>query len=514
AVVKPLLYKYYNTDKLDYDFLYGDFFKAVQLGVVYPDSKTFTDCTPKFAADVILEAYEAEKKNPDFDLKGFVESNFDPPPLHSTNFKSVEGRSVEDHINALWPILTREPDPGKPGGSLIPLPHSYVVPGGRFGEIYYWDSYFTLLGLQVAGKEELVRNMVDNFAYLIDNVGFIPNGNRSYFMGRSQPPFFSLMVRVLAQMKPEEDIIVQYLPQLEKEYAFWMAGSEHEATTTSAHRRVVQLEDGRILNRYWDDRAAPRAESYKEDVHLAEETGREPVQLYQDLRAACESGWDFSSRWFADGKNLATIQTTQILPVDLNALLYHMEYLIAQAGKLSGDGEKMARFGELAEQRKQAIQELFWNEEAGYFMDWNFKTQQHTGQRTLAGMYPLFLDVSKPAQATKAARVIEAEFLKDGGVVTTLSEEAGEQWDYPNGWAPLQWVTIAGLRKYGEAKLAEEIRRRWITLNKRVYDNTGKMVEKYNVIDMTLLAGGGEYDLQDGFGWSNGILLRLLSEDR
>ena len=211
-------------------------FDDVQLNRLFPDGKTFVDCLPKSSPEEISTKYIQQKDQPGFNLQQFVTANFELPVSHSSNYQSDTSKTVAENINKLWDVLTRQPD--KVGGSLIPLPHSYIVPGGRFGEIYYWDSYFTMLGLKVSGKYDMLENMVNNFSYLIDTVGYIPNGNRSYFIGRSQPPFYSLMIRLLADIKGK-DILVNYLPQLEKEYQFWMKGNEGLNETISALHRVV-----------------------------------------------------------------------------------------------------------------------------------------------------------------------------------------------------------------------------------------------------------------------------------
>ncbi len=489
------------------DKIYGDLFEAVQLNAVFPDSKTFVDCTPKFAPKQIMEKYTKAKSNDDFNLKAFVNENFDLPTQYSSGFESNPNRTTEEHINVLWDVLTREADKAVEGSSLIPLPKPYIVPGGRFGEIYYWDSYFTMLGLAKAGRVDMIENMVDNFSYLIDNLGFIPNGNRTYFAGRSQPPFYSVMVNVLAEQKGEE-IIERYLPQLEKEYAFWMQGKEDLTATQATHRRVVRLNDKTVMNRYWDDLPAPRPESYKEDVELAKTSGRDAEDLYRNLRAACESGWDFSTRWFRDGKNLATIRTTELIPIDQNALLYHLERMLERGYDLSGNAEKEKAMQERAQARKAALSKYCWSEE-GFFTDYDFLKKTTTDIPTLAGMYPLFFKMANQTQADQAAAYIKKHFLKPGGVVSTLTDTPGQQWDSPNGWAPLQWITIQGLRNYGHDDLADTIATRWVALNEKVYKNTGKMVEKYNVMDMSLDAGGGEYPVQDGFGWSNGVFLEI-----
>ena len=488
---------------------FGDLFEAVQMNQVFPDGKTFVDASPKKVTDEIMTQYQQLRSEPDFNLAQFVNIYFDPPKKYSTGFKADVSLPVEQHINLLWDVLTRQPDKADKG-SLFPLSHPYIVPGGRFGEIYYWDSYFTMLGLQADGKIEMIENMIKNFAYLIDKIGFIPNGNRTYFLSRSQPPFFSKMVHLLADSKGEQ-VIETFLPQLEKEYRFWMKGQDKVNATNVAEKKVVYLGDNMVLNRYWDQGDYPRAESYREDIETVSKSSRLPRAVYKDLRTACESGWDFSSRWFRDAENLATIHTTDIIPVDLNSLLYDLEQLLAKGYALKGNTEKATTYQNLAVQRKAAIQKYCWNEEVGFFMDYDFVAKKHTSVLSLAGLYPLESGIATSEQARKVASLVETKFLKEGGVVSTLNA-TGEQWDYPNGWAPLQWMTIAGLRNYQQDALATTIKSRWIALNKKVYKNTGKLVEKYDVVDMTLEAGGGEYPVQDGFGWTNGVLLKLLKE--
>ncbi|MEM9888625.1 MAG: alpha,alpha-trehalase TreF [Bacteroidota bacterium] len=484
--------------------LYGQFFVDVQMQAVFPDSKTFVDCTPKMEVGKILTNYESAKEATDFDLKEFVLAHFDLPKQYATNFQSDTSRSIQSHINILWDYLTRAADQSVRGSTLIALPESYIVPGGRFGEVYYWDSYFTMLGLAVADKYEMIENMADNFAYVIDTVGHIPNGNRTYYLSRSQPPFFAQIVNLLAEKKGNA-IYQRYAEALEKEYQFWTKGEDQLRGAGSSYQRLVRLDENSILARYCDDLDIPRQEAYKEDIEIANEnSNRDRKAVYKHLRSGAESGWDFSSRWFDDAQNLETIETTDIIPVDLNALLYSLEMTLAKAGV---DVEK---YEQKAQARKAAIIEYCWDEENGVFRDYDFIEGNYTTVVSLATVYPLFFEMVSPEQANAVAKVIARDFLKAGGVVSTLNK-TGEQWDAPNGWAPLQWMTIQGLRNYGHEELAEQIARRWIDLNIKVYKNTGKLVEKYNVMDMSLEAGGGEYPVQDGFGWTNGVLLKLMS---
>lgn len=489
-----------------FDFYQSPFFKEVQLSGIFPDSKTFVDCTPKQPLSEINEIYESGKGEEGFVLRDFVLEHFELPVTPVTGFKSDTSKTVVEHCTDLWPVLTRQPDEYDPLSSLIPLPESYIVPGGRFREIYYWDSYFTMEGLVESGQAEMAMNMVDNFSFLIDSIGFIPNGNRNYYLGRSQPPFYSLMVDLVASGQRER--FTGYLPQLLAEYNFWMNGADTLSSSYPAHRRVVLMPDSSLLNRYWDNYALPRPESFKPDYELVHENSLPAETTYRHLRAGAESGWDYSSRWFEDHKSLKTIHTTDIIPVDLNALLYHLELKIAQGYNWKGDLQNADLFLNKAEKRKQAINKYLWDEADQFYVDYDFIKGRKTGVLSLAGAYPLFFRLATKAQAKPVAERLLSDFLKPGGFVTTLNE-TGQQWDAPNGWAPLQWITINGLYYYGYSDEGNDAAERWLNRNKEVYKATGKMMEKYNVLDTMLLAGGGEYPLQDGFGWTNGVAIAL-----
>lgn len=489
----------------------GALFEEVQNQNILGDGKTFPDCIGKRPLDEINDDFQRQRDSTTFNLKKFVEENFFLPKAFSSNYKSDPDKSPQQHIAALWEVLTRQPD--EEGGSLIALPKPYIVPGGRFREIYYWDSYFTMLGLRESGRIDLIQNMVDNFNHLIHTVGYIPNGNRTYFLGRSQPPFFSLMVRLLEKEIGETkgaDVLITYLPALEKEYLFWMKGSGQLSAGVDARHRVVRMPGGELLNRYWDENNTPRPEAYKEDVELSHLSKYAPQELYRHLRAAAESGWDFSSRWFKEEKVFASIHTTDIIPVDLNCLLYHLEHTLADAYHHSGDDGKATYFITLAEQRKAAILRYCWNAEEKFFFDYDFVNQKQKRQLTLAAAFPLFFEVASHTQAMAVEAKLMNSFLKHGGLTTTL-DFSGQQWDAPNGWAPLQWIAYKGLLNYGFNESAEKVKARWTNVILKVYKNSGKMTEKYDVWNQHGEASGGEYPNQDGFGWTNGVFLAMMA---
>jgi alpha,alpha-trehalase len=404
--------------------------------------------------------------------------------------------------------LTRNTPTAAPYSSLLPLPRSYVVPGGRFRELYYWDSYFTMLGLAESGRQDLLEDMVRNFAHLVDAYGHAPNGTRSYYLTRSQPPFFFAMVGLLSPADPAASF-ARYLPQLKMEYAFWMEGV-NELPGGGAHRRVVSLDDGSTLNRYWDDSDAPRDESYREDIAQAQATPREPRQTYREIRAAAESGWDFSSRWFADSRTPASIDTTEIIPVDLDSLLFGLESAIRAGCEREGDTDCAEDFDRRAAARRAAIDRYLWDPSRGVFLDYRWTLKQRINGVSAATLYPLFTQVASKTEAASVAQAAEKELLKPGGIVAT-TVDTGQQWDAPNGWAPLQWIAVAGLTYYGQRLLAEQVACRWMVNVSRVYRQTGKLLEKYDVITTDRPGGGGEYPTQDGFGWTNGVTRKLMA---
>ena len=390
--------------------------------------------------------------------------------------------------------------------SLLPLPHPYVVPGGRFRELYYWDSYFTMLGLEADGRRDLVRDMIDNFAFEIDCYGHVPTANRSYYLSRSQPPFFALMLDLVARRDGNESY-VKYLPQLKAEYDYWMDGSATLAPN-QGYRRVVRLADGTLLNRYWDDRPEPRDESYREDVATASKRSN-PADVYRSLRAGAESGWDFSSRWLADGHHLYAIRTDLLAPVDLNSLMVHLERTLAKAYGIKGDADRAARFASAASRRASAIRRLMWDRRSGIFVDYVWRRPEAAMPVTAAGLFPLFFKIADRDQSAMVAKTVRRRLLMPGGVATTMTA-SGEQWDYPNGWAPMQWIAVVGFRNYGKMQLAKIIAKRWNCENLHGYRESGTLIEKYDVVD-DKPGGGGEYELQIGFGWTNGVLRALRS---
>jgi alpha,alpha-trehalase len=493
--------------------LFQELFVAVQTQRIFPDGKTFADAVPNEAPDRVLAEYRRQRPRSRDALKSFIYAHFTMPSEITTAAAAPAGpaasndESIVAHIDRLWSQLTRTSTSAPPYSSLLTLPRPYVVPGGRFREMYYWDSYFTMLGLVQSGRHEAAEDMVRDFAYLIDTFGHVPNGARTYYLSRSQPPFFFEMVSLLSPEDPPV-AFARYLPQLRHEYAFWMRGAAGLARG-SARLHVVALADGSVLNRFWDDRDTPRDESYGEDTDLARDSQRNARQLYRDIRAAAESGWDFGSRWFEDGRSRATLDTTEIIPIDLNSLLFGLERAISAGCTRRGDAPCALEFEHRAVLRRAAIDRYLWDAQAGAYYDYRWTRRERVARISAATLYPLFVALASEAQAASVARATTRDLLKSGGIVTTPLN-TGQQWDYPNGWAPLQWIAIDGLRRYDHNALAAAIACRWMGGVNRLFHESGKLVEKYDVVDTGRSGGGGEYPTQDGFGWTNGVMRTLV----
>lgn len=467
------------------DHALKDLFVDLHTSGHWHDQKVISDAILLAPADQILSAYAAARAQGPVDLQAFFARWFRPVDPQAGGYRTNHTHSPREHLDAVFAHLTRPADDPDERSTRMPLPHPYVVVGGRFQEAYYWDSYFTQLGLLKTGRHDLVGHMLDNFAHAIATIGHIPNGFRSYFLTRSQPPFFAAMVQDYGRATGDlAAAYARYRPAMLAEYRYFI---------TSPHTVAG-------LARYWDEADGPRIEMYGTDLAWMHLTEQHP-DFFRDLRGACESGWDFSSRWLTDPADLGTIRTTKLWAIDLNCLLLRYEEILAQATGHS-------RFTKAANARRNAISQRFFDRERGFFCDVEMASGRVVPQTTAAGLFALYAGAATPAQADRTVAWMQTHLLKPGGLLTT-DVTSGQQWDAPNGWAPLQWVAIQGLRRYGFDDLAEDLRRRWLATCDTVFASTGKFVEKYNVLDPSAASTGGEYALQDGFGWTNGVYLDL-----
>jgi alpha,alpha-trehalase len=480
--------------------LYGALFARVQECGILADGKTFVDAVPRRPAAAILADFAALDPC-DAALRQFLTANFELPAAVDPFVPGPRKRPLRAHIRAMWPALARDAVVPPADSSALAIGHRHVVPGGRFRELYYWDSYFTMLGLMRDGQHDLASDLVDAMTDLIERYGYMPNGTRSYYCGRSQPPVYYLMVALLDDRRSH--IAARRLAAMKREYGWWMAG-ERDLPRGAQASRVARLADDSLLNRYWDPQTTPRDESWREDVATARESVRDAADVHRDLRAGAESGWDFSSRWLG-GNTLSSIRTTAIAPVDLNALLYGLECAIAASDDADGPSYRTR-----ADRRRVAMSTHLWNADVGYFADYDLEANRVRSQPTAAMLAPLFVGLATEQQARTTAHFTRNALLAPGGLRTTLVD-SGEQWDSPNGWAPLQWIAVTGLRHYGHDRLAQEIAERWIATVDATYRDTGLLYEKYDVENATI-GRGGEYVAQIGFGWTNGVTAALIDQ--
>lgn len=505
-----------------------DILEAVHRFNLFKDSKDFVDSPLQASPEEVLSYFwnnvdtnnvESVQnfvstfwKEPGSELVQSDPADWQAEPETITKIKNCTYKEWALRLHDMWKNLCRKMKPevheNPERFSLVHVPHSFVVPGGRFREFYYWDSYWVIKGLLVSGMFESAKDMIRNFVYLVDRFGFIPNGGRTYLLNRSQPPFLLPMVYDYYKATKDEQFLREVLPSIQAEYDWWW--KNRVVNMTLANGKSYTLFQYRASTR------SPRPESYKEDVHsaagLASEADKE--MFYQSIAAACESGWDFSSRWFADGASLSSCHTTQILPVDLNAMMCFNTQLLGEVYGVLGNAALAQTMEERCQLMKKSFNEIFWDDNLGCWFDYLLKDNSHNHQFYASCVVPIFAnaydDVSK---VSRAFQYFQKCGVLDTGLATSL-RHSGQQWDFPNAWSPLVHMLIVGLRNTMDVELqagAATIASNWLKMNHSLFSQTGFMFEKYNVTSESLIAGGGEYEIQTGFGWSNGVVLDLIS---
>lgn len=488
----------------------GELFRQVQLNRVFSDQKTFVDSVSKENSKIILDNYYKLISNNHgspvniLEIKNFILENFIFKQERKDN---IAANNIDEYINEFinasllnFTLSKDDHENSNYSSSLINVPNKHLVPGGRFHEFYYWDTYFTALGL-ADNKLDILMGMLENFAFMIEKYGFIPNGNRTYYLSRSQPPFFSLLLELciskVAHNKNYKIDYYRYYKLLEIEYSFWM--SEY---------RSINIGNKSFLNRYYDHLNIPRPEGYLHDLELYNTQSEfQQKKFYRKIRAVCESGWDFSTRWYDINNN---INILDIAPIDLNCLIYNLETLLAKLC-LELNNSKYEYYNNLAITRAKNINSFFWDSKTRFYYDYNLKTKQPSPSVNLASVFPLFLKIASKQQARYVAQKLQLNFLYAGGLTTTVlpSITTNNQWDHPNGWAPLQYIAVVGLINYGYIKLAKDIALRFTRCIEHNFKKHHKILEKYNVVDCSINVNHGEYDIQDGFGWTNGVYIKL-----
>ncbi|XP_034478463.1 trehalase [Drosophila innubila] len=504
---------------------------------MFRDSKHFVDMPGKYSPDRILADWQlfcSCKKNESSlkHLTNFVENHFDSPgseieywsppdwrcePAYLANVKDPELRKFATALNLIWKKLGRHSKDCVRSNplmySLVYVPNPVIVPGGRFNEFYYWDTYWIVRGLLHSGMIQTARGMIDNFLYIVSQYKFVPNGGRIYYWGRSQPPLLVPMVKTYVEMTKDQKYAVQVLPILEMEMDNFLKN------------HAVQVK-GRTMYQYRDKSSGPRPEAYREDVASASGfvTDAEKEEHYSHLKAACESGMDFSSRWFVSpcGNNvgtLANIKTTWIVPVDLNCILFRNCKTLAEFNTWAGNNTRAEHYRTIAGSLIKAITAVLWNKERGVWFDYDLKNKVPRDYFVVTNLSPLWARAYPINEADKITESVMSYIEENkldsfpGGVPHTLSN-TGEQWDYPNVWPPMMHMLIEGFNNLGTPpakELSQRWRERWVRSNYDAFKKSGFAYEKYNCEEFGSPGFGGEQPNQTGYGWTNAVLIELLA---
>lgn len=511
----------------------------VQLARLYPDSKTFVDLHLRHDEETTLKEFDEllnlTNGNPSREqLKVFVETHFDSgnelevwkpsdyseSPAFLAQVQDDTLRKFAKDINDIWPTLGRKVKPivfEKPDlYSFIPISNGFIIPGGRFTEIYYWDAYWIIEGLLICDMDDTARGMIDNLIQLLKTLGHVPNGSRYYYQRRSQPPLLSAMMSQYIRKTKDLAFLKTNIEALESELEYWLE-------TQTVNFKVK--DKSYTLLRYYAPSAGPRPESYYEDYTTAQQFDNEErkKEFYVDIKSAAESGWDFSSRWFVspDGGNsgnLSTVHTRDIIPVDLNAIFANALQNAAYFRGLLGDVRKGAHWAYLAKQWRITIDEVLWDEDDGIWYDYDLNNKEHRKYFYPSNFAPLWMeavdaDRLRQHEPHVMSYLRQSEGFKFPGGVPTSLVKSGEQWDYPNAWPPLISIVVNALEALGTSEskqTAFQVAETWVRACLKGFTENKQMFEKYDVEQPGRIGGGGEYVVQTGFGWSNGVVLEMI----
>ena len=412
--------------------------------------------------------------------------------------------------------------PADPG--LLYLPRPYVVPGGRFNEMYGWDSYFIQVGLLADGETERARDMVENFLYEIEHYGTILNANRTYYMTRSQPPFLTEMVLGVYEKTGDKEWLRRTRPAIEKYYQFWT--TEPHLIPGTGLSRYYDLGDGpaaevlsdekdaqgrthydRIREHYRDHPEAAKGD-YDVDRYYDRKNDKLTDLFYKGDRSMRESGFDPSNRF-----GLFNVDIIHYAPVCLNTLLFRMETEAARIEETVGNTAGAAEWRRRAAARHAAVDKYLWDAPSGLYLDYNFETKTRRKYEFATTFYPLWAGLASKAQAARVRANLKL-FEAPGGLLTS-TRVTGNQWDAPFGWAPLQMIPADGLRRYGFGADADRVSRKFLELVTKEFEEHGTIKEKYDVqrreSDVEAGIKFGYAANQIGFGWTNAAYLDLLA---
>ncbi|XP_028722233.2 trehalase isoform X1 [Peromyscus leucopus] len=515
-------------------YCHGELLHQVQMAKLYQDDKHFVDMSLATSPEEVLQRFSelATAHNhsiPREQLQEFVQRYFQPvgqelqswipedwtdSPQFLQKVSDAKLRAWAKQLHQIWKKLGKKMKPEllthPERSSLIYSEHPFIVPGGRFVEFYYWDSYWVMEGLLLSEMASTVKGMLQNFLDLVKTYGHIPNGGRVYYLQRSQPPLLTLMMDLYVTHTQDVSFLQENIGTLASELDFWTVN------------RTVSVSSGGqsyALNRYYVPYGGPRPESYSKDEELANTVSEgDRETLWAELKAGAESGWDFSSRWLVGGPSpdlLSSIRTSKMVPVDLNAFLCQAEELMSNFYSRLGNDAQATKYRNLRSQRLAAMEAFLWDEQKGAWFDYDVEKGKKNLEFYPSNLTPLWAGCfSDPSAIDKALKYLEDNQILtyQNGIPTSL-RNTGQQWDFPNAWAPLQDLVIRGLAKSASPRTQEvafQLAQNWIRTNFKVYSQTSAMYEKYDMSNGGHPGGGGEYEVQEGFGWTNGVALVLL----
>ncbi|KAK4872290.1 hypothetical protein RN001_016414 [Aquatica leii] len=519
-------------------YCHGRLLHTIQMAKVYEDSKTFVDMKMRYTPNETLHNFDqfmTSSNNAPTKLQvlEFIDDNFDSAgqefeewipidwvesPKFLGNIQDPALKQWGSDLNKIWKLLGRKMKPEVKNNqqfySILWIPNPVIVPGGRFREFYYWDSYWIIQGLLLSEMYHTAKGMLDNFLYIVKTHGHIPNGGRIYYLERSQPPLLIPMIKLYVDTVKDYKFIANNIDIMEIEFNYWITN----------HTKVV-TRNGKnyLLAVYGDKSRGARPESYSEDVEMAEIFKEESQKenFYSELKAAAESGWDFSSRWFIKNStnkgNLTNINTRSIVPTDLNAMIYWNAVLLSEFHQHLNNTEKAQKYNNIANEWLEAVTAVLWHEEIGAWLDYDLMNNIERDYFYPTNISPLWTGCYPKQNREKVIRLVlkylqQANIMYPGGIPTT-KEHTGEQWDFPNAWPPLQHMMVVGLYETGNdaaQRVAFEMAQTWIRSNYKSFNQTHTMFEKYDATVVGVSGGGGEYDIQWGFGWTNGVILDFL----
>lgn len=464
-----------------------------------------------FVEDFFEESEEFEE---------WIPTDYNPSPSFIGHLEEGDVKNFAIDLVHLWPKLARKIKPevafNSEQYSMIFVPNGIIIPGGRFREFYYWDSYWIIKGLLLSEMKETARGMIDNFITMVARYGFVPNGGRIYYVERSQPPLLTKMVDDYVKSTGDIAWLADNIEYLDAELRFWLEKRTVDVDAVDRKYKVAH---------YNAPTGGPRPESYREDfmTALVKKGMRDKDEIYIDLKSGAESGWDFTSRWFFDSQggpnaSITNIQTRRVAPVDLNAFLCGA---FKDISRFYRDLEKPVEsiyWEEKAKIWQETMSSLFWNETDGTWYDYDLQLNQHRRFFYASNVAPLWTGCFDSTDAINLGdRTVE--YLKENdipeypGGIPASTLRSGEQWDYPNCWPPLQAIVVQGLentRSPAAMQMAEELGKKWVLANLKGYEESGEMFEKYDAEIPGGYGGGGEYVVQSGFGWTNGVALEFI----